>query len=153
MTVKGLEALQRKLDRLPRVVKQRIGKAMEQGADEIVSLAKALVPVDSGSLKESIGWTWGRAPKGAMTLGKVESTGGDLTITVYAGSSDAFWARWVEFGTSAHKAGGKFEGATIPAIPASPFFFVSYRANRRRVKGRITRAINKAAKQVAAGGA
>lgn len=152
MTIKGLKELQRKLDRMPRVAKARIRQAMEQGADDIVNLAKSLVAVDTGALKESIGWTWGRAPKGAMTLGKIESTGGDLTITVYAGNSEAFWARWVEFGTAAHTAGGKFEGATIPAIPASPFFFVSYRANRRKVKGRITRAINKAAKEVAAGG-
>jgi HK97 gp10 family phage protein len=153
VTIKGLKELQRKLDRMPRVAKARIRQAMEQGADDIVNLAKSLVAVDTGALKESIGWTWGRAPKGAMTLGKIESTGGDLTITIYAGNSEAFWARWVEFGTAAHTAGGMSAGATIPAIPASPYFFVSYRANRKRVKSRITRAINKAAKEVAAGGA
>lgn len=149
--IKGLKELQRKLDALPARVKQRIREAMEAGADEIVSMAKALVPADSGALRESIGWTYGRAPKGAMTIGKVQSIGGDLTITIYAGNSEAFYARWVEFGTSAHKAGGKFEGADIPAIPAQPFFYVSFRANRKRVKGRITRAINKAAKEVASG--
>lgn len=151
MTVKGMKELQRKLDRLPQVAKTRIREAMEQGAQEIVDLAKSLVPVDTGSLRDSIGWTYGRAPKGALAIGKVESLGGDLTITIYAGNSQAFWARWVEFGTASHTAGGKFEGATIPAIPASPFFYVSYRANRKKVKSRITRAINKAAKEVAAG--
>lgn len=150
-SIKGLKELQRKLDRLPTAAKARIRTAMEQGAGEIVALAKSLVPVDTGSLRDSIGWTWGRAPNGALTLGKVQTVGGDLTITVYAGNSDAFWARWVEFGTKSHAAGGMFEGATIPDIPASPFFFVSYRANRKRVKSRITRAINKAAKEVAAG--
>jgi HK97 gp10 family phage protein len=148
----GMTKLQRKLKRLPLVVKEQIRKAMEQGAEEIVALAKSLVPVDSGALKNSIGWTWGRAPRGAMTLGTVQSVGGDLTITIYAGNEEAFWARWVEFGTKAHTAGGMFEGATIPAVPASPFFYVSYRALRRRVRSRITRGINKAAKQVAAGG-
>lgn len=151
MTTKGLKELQRKLDRLPQVAKARIREAMEQGAEEIVAMMRSFVPVDSGALKESIGWTWGRAPKGALTLGKVQSVGGDLTITVYAGNSEAYWARWVEFGTKAHTAGGQFAGATIPAIPASPYFFVSYRANRKKVKSRITRAINKAAKEVAAG--
>jgi HK97 gp10 family phage protein len=146
-----LKELQRKLDRLPRQVKQRIREAMEQGANEIVTMAKSLVPADSGALRDSIGWTYGRAPKGAMTIGKVESTGGDLTITIYAGNSEAFYARWVEFGTSAHTAGGKFAGATIPAIPAQPYFYVSFRANRKRVKGRVTRATTKAAKEVAAG--
>lgn len=146
-----LKELQRKLDRLPSVAKQLIRKAMEQGATEVVDMAKSLVPSDSGALRDSIGWTYGRAPKGAMTLGRVESLGGDLTITIYAGSSDAFYARWIEFGTSQHTAGGKFAGATIPAIAASPFFYVSFRANRKRVKGRVTRAINNAAKEVAAG--
>ncbi len=145
-----LKELQRKLDRLPRQVKQRIREAMEQGANEIVTMAKSLVPADRGTLRDSIGWTYGRAPKGAMTIGKVESTGGYLTITIYAGNSEAFYARWVEFGTSTHKAGGKFAGATIPAIPAQPYFYVSFRANRKRVKGRVTRATTKAAKEVAA---
>lgn len=151
MTAKiiGLQKLQRKLDALPQKVKTRIRGAMEEGAGEIVAMAKSLVPADSGTLRDSIGWTWGRAPKGAMTIGKVQSVGGDLTITVYAGSSEAFYARWVEFGTAAHTAGGKFTGAEIPAIPASPFFYVSFRALRRRVKSRITRSINKAAKEVA----
>ncbi|EPE99533.1 HK97-gp10 family putative phage morphogenesis protein [Rhizobium grahamii] len=149
--IEGLKRLQAKLDRLPAKVKQRIRDAMEAGAQEIVDLAKSLVPDDTGELRDSIGWTYGRAPKGAMTLATVESTGGDLTITIYAGNSEAFYARWVEFGTSAHVAGGKFAGAKIPAQPARPYFYVSFRAKRKRVKGRITRAINKAAKDVAAG--
>lgn len=151
VTIEGLKRLQAKLDRLPSKVKQRIKDAMEAGADEIVTLAKSLVADDTGALRDSIGWTYGRAPKGAMAIGKIESTGGDLTITIYAGNSEAFYARWIEFGTSAHTAGGKFAGATIPAQPARPFFYVSFRANRKRVKSRVTRAINKAAKEVAAG--
>jgi len=150
-TIRGLKRLQAKLDRLPVKVKTRIREAMEKGADEIVTMAKSLVADDSGALRDSIGWTYGRAPKGAMTIGKVESSGGDLTITIYAGNEEAFYARWIEFGTSAHTAGGKFTGAKIPAQPARPFFYVSFRANRKRVKSRITRAINKAAKEVAAG--
>lgn len=152
VAVKGLRELQRKLDALPAKVKARIREAMEAGAEEVVTMAKALVPTDSGALRDSIGWTYGRAPKGAMTLGIVESTGGDLTITIYAGNSEAFYARWIEFGTSAHAAGGKFKGAQIPSIPAQPFFYVSFRASRKRIKSRLTRAINKAAKEVASGG-
>ncbi|MGO6719566.1 HK97-gp10 family putative phage morphogenesis protein [Rhizobium ruizarguesonis] len=151
MTVKGLKELQRKLDRLPAVAKARIREAMEQGADEIVTMMRSLVPTDSGDLRESIAWTYGRAPKGALSLGKVQAVGGDLTITIYAGNATAYYSRFVEFGTASHTAGGKFAGATIPAIAASPFFFVSFRANRKKVKSRIARAINKAAKEVAAG--
>ena len=155
--VQGLDRLNRKLALLPLVARRKIREAMEQGAEQIVSMMRALVPVDSGSLKNSIGWTWGAAPKGAMTIATVRgrgmrNTGSENLITIYAGNADAYHARFVEFGTAAHKAGGEFAGATIPAIPASPFFFVSYRANRRQVKRQIKQAINKAAKEVAAGG-
>lgn len=153
----GLDRLNRKLSLLPLAARRRIREAMGQGADELVATMKSLVPVDNGDLRDSIAWTWGAAPKGALTIATVRgrgmrNTGSENTITVYAGNADAFWARWVEFGTAAHTAGGEFAGATIPAIPASPFFFVSYRANRKRVKSRITRAINKSAKEVATGG-
>ena len=155
MTAKiiGLDRLKKKLAKLPAAAQKRISEAMEQGADEIVGLMKSLCPRDSGALRESIAWTWGDAPKGALTLATVKGKGGsDNVITVYAGNAEAYYARFIEFGTAAHTAGGQFAGSTIPAIPAQPFFFVSFRAMRRRVKSRVTRAINKAAKEVAAGG-
>ncbi len=164
-TIKGLKRLQKKLDKLPDAAKKRIREAMEKGADEIVGMMQNLVPIgDTMRLHDSIGWTWGRAPKGSMTIGKVESTGGDLTITIYAGDDEAWYSRFVEFGTAPHNAasGGGTKagqkqlasggGLGHPGSAAQPFFFVSYRANRKRVKSRITRAINKAAKDVAAGG-
>ncbi|AYD00026.1 HK97-gp10 family putative phage morphogenesis protein [Neorhizobium sp. NCHU2750] len=151
-SIRNLERLQKKLDRLPSVAMARIREAMEQAAGEIVALAKSLVPTDTGSLRDSIGWTWGRAPRGAMSLASVQMIGGDLTITIYAGNDEAYYARWIEFGTKEHIAGGKFKGATIPAQPARPFFYVSFRARRKSTKSRISRAITKAAKEVASGG-
>lgn len=167
MTVKGLSKLQKKLSKLPEVVKDRIAKAMEQGAEEIVNLAKSLVPVDEMVLYDSIGWTWGDPPKGSITLGSVRrsrTSKEGLKITIYAGNSEAFYARWVEFGTSPHnvaQGGGtksgqrqlrKGGGLGHPGSRAQPFFFPAYRANRRRVRSRITRATSAAAKAVAAGG-
>ena len=145
----GLKKLNKKLKKLPEAAERAVRKAMEQGANEIVAMMKSLVPVRTGALRDSIGWTWGAAPSGSLSLATVKSADGKLTLTIFA--SD-FKARWVEFGTASHIAGGIFEGAEIPAIPASPYFFVSYRALRKRTKSRITRAINKSAKQVAAGG-
>ncbi len=134
----GLPKLRKKLEALVAVGRDEIRRAMETSADEIVALAKNLVPVDKGDLKDSIGWTWGKAPKGAMTLGKVQSDGVDseFTITIYAGSSEAYYARWVEFGTQ--------------KMAAQPYFYPSYRALRRRSKSRVTRAVTKAIKKVAA---
>nr|WP_312970742.1 HK97-gp10 family putative phage morphogenesis protein [Brucella intermedia] len=134
----GRPKLRKKLEALVAVGRDEIRRAMEKSADEIVALAKSLAPVDKGELKDSIGWTWGKAPKGAMTLGKVQSDGVDseFTITIYAGNSKAYYARWVEFGTQ--------------KMAAQPYFYPSYRALRRRSKSRVTRAVTKAIKKVAA---
>lgn len=122
---------------MPTAAKSSIKTALEQSADEIVELAKSLVPKDTGDLRDSIGWTYGKVPRGAMTLGKVFASklAGDLTITIYAGNSEAYYARWVEFGTL--------------KMAAQPYFYPAYRALRKRTKSRTSRAINKAAKAVA----
>jgi HK97 gp10 family phage protein len=136
--VVGREALKRKFDALPKVARDMIRAAMEKQAKDIVAMARRLVPVATGKLRDSIGWTWGRAPKGVMTIATVKSTGGEMTLTIYAGNAEAFYSRWVEFGTINQ--------------PAQPFFYVSYRANRKKAKSAIRRAVTKSAKTVAAGG-
>lgn len=164
MTVQGLSSLQRKLSALPKAVKEQISKAMESGAEDIVNTARNLVPVDELTLYESIGWTWGNAPKGSIVLGRTSRRPGDgLRITIYAGNNEAFYARWVEFGTQAHNVasgGGTVAGKKSlasggglghPGARAQPFFFPAYRANRRRVRSKIARATNAAAKKFAVG--
>lgn len=113
---------------------------MEKAAEDIVGMMKGLVPVRDGDLRDSIGWTWGAPPRGSIVVSTLKGAGfgGDLTITIYAGSADAYYARWQEFGTSKMK--------------AQPYFFVSWRANRRSTRRKISTAVRKAAKKVAAGG-
>lgn len=144
--MKGLAQLNRKLRAIPQVVEAEIKAAMAKGADEVVALAKSLVPVDDGDLRDSIEWTWGDAPSGALAIASAGD--GNLRITIYAGDEKAFYARWVEFGTAQHPQGGMFKGATHPGTTAQPFFYPSWRALRRRVKSRLTRAMNKAAKRI-----
>ena len=133
----NLAKLQRKLDRLPRVAKATIRAAMEEAANQIVAMMKALVPVEKGDLRDSIGWTWGKVPKGNGIIATVKSSlGDDLTITFFAGDDVAYYARWQEFGTQ--------------DMPASPYFYVSWRANRKSAKALIRKASRQAAKQVAA---
>lgn len=139
--VHGVDRLKRKLRTFPDAARIEIAKAMEKSAQEIVDFAKGLVPVDSGELRNSIGWTWGDAPQGSIVLGRVRQRGrgaGNMSITIFAGNETAFYARWVEFGTQMQ--------------PAQPFFYPAYRAIRRRVRGRVTRAVNKAARSAAANG-
>jgi HK97 gp10 family phage protein len=140
---RGVEALKRKLAALPKVAIDEMQKAMAESADEIVDMARRLVPVDQGDLRDSIGWTFGDPPKGAIVLGHVKRTGfqqarqsAGLLITIFAGNDKAFYARWVEFGTQ--------------DTPAKPFFYPSYRAQKKRAKSRIRRSQTRAAKRVAA---
>jgi HK97 gp10 family phage protein len=137
----GADKLKRKLAAFPGMARQQIAKAMEQSAQEMVDLAKALVPVDQGALRASIGWSWHGAPAGSMVLGEIRSVGrgaGNLSIVIYAGDDRAFYARFQEFGTS--------------TSAARPYFFPAYRALRKRIRGRTTRAVRNAARAAAAGG-
>lgn len=133
--VEKLDRLKAKVAAITPAVRAEVRKAMEKGAEEIVAMARRLVPVDSGTLRNSIGWTWGSAPKGSIKLASAE-TGGDV-LTIFAGNEVAYYAGMVEFGTLRQA--------------AQAFFFPSYRANRRRVKAAASRALNKAIKKVAAG--
>lgn len=117
---------------MPAHVEAAARRAMEKGAKELVAAMKRMVPVDSGDLRDSIGWTWGSAPKGSRVLAESASDSRGLKITVYAGNNEAFYARWVEFGTS--------------KSAAHPFFFPAYRSLRKRIKSRITREMRKAIK-------
>jgi hypothetical protein len=140
--------------RFPAIVEAELRKALEQNAEEMVKLARSIVPVDDGDLRDSIGWTYGEAPAGSFAIGEVKGQGArasNVRITVYAGNERAFYARWVEFGTKAHFQPKR--NRQHPGTRATGFFFGSYRALRKRMKGRTTRALRKAAQSVAASGA
>lgn len=167
MTAKiiGLERLRRKLNRLPTEVRAQMRSDVGKGAEEIVALQKSLVPEADGDLKKSIGWTFGEAPStsatGAFRAKRSTFVGSDTDIraTVYAGDDEAYYARWVEFGTAPHSLAkgadisrDKSQGGSRqhPGTPAQPFFYPAYRALKRRVVSRISRGISKAARKVAA---
>ncbi|WP_183721090.1 HK97-gp10 family putative phage morphogenesis protein [Rhizobium sp. BK060] len=137
--VRGVSDMRKRFEAIPKRLETAAAAAMEKGAQELVDMMKRLVPVDSGALRDSIGWTWGDAPEGAKVITQSNADSRGLKITVYAGSKEAFYAMWVEFGTEAHTAGGKFEGAKIPNQPAHPFFFPAYRSLKKRIQSRIKR--------------
>lgn len=131
-----------RIDRMPERIRVAAAAAMEQGADEIVSMMQRLAPVDDGELRASIAWTWGEAPAGTMAVTTIRGGKGGgrevaaLRLTIYANAKDAKgrpYASWVEFGTK--------------RSAASPYFWPSYRALRKRVTGRIYRAIRKAIRE------
>jgi HK97 gp10 family phage protein len=135
-TLIGRARLQRKLNALSTDIKAPIRAAIAQGAAQIVAMAKSLVPEDTGALRDSIGWTWGRTvPKGSIVLAATQALGNELTATIYAGNSEAFYARWIEFGTT--------------KMTAQPYFFPAYRSNKKSVKTKIRAAVRKAARSAA----
>jgi HK97 gp10 family phage protein len=134
MAVVGIPEMRRRVTSIPAMVVTYGQDAMEKGAQEIVDMMKRLVPVDDGDLRDSIGWTWGDAPKGAVALLKSAPIRGNLRVTIYAGNQRAFYAAWVEFGTQKK--------------PAQPYFFPSYRALKTRTKRRLTTAVRKGLKFV-----
>jgi len=131
MSVSGLSQFRTRWQALPRKVRDAVKAELEAVAEDLVQRMRRAAPRESGRLADSIGWTWGDAPAGSMTVGTV---GGRehaaMRITVYAGGKNAFYAVFQEFGTV--------------NAPANPFFFPVWRARRSRAKARITRAINEA---------
>ena len=126
---------------------------MEEGAELIVQEMKKAAPVlkdttnkrrRPGALRDSINWTWGDVPAGSFTIADIRSgkNAGEqyatLRIKIYAGSREAYYARWQEFGTKNH--------------PAQPFFFVAWKAQRAKFRKRIRDAVKTAIKEAYANG-
>jgi len=129
--VQGLDKFNARWKAIPKRAKINVRAAMEDAANDIVEEMWSRAPEgETLQLGASIGWTWGDAPAGTMTIGKVGGKEyGTMRITIYAGGGDAFYARFQEFGTA--------------NMSANPFFFPVWRARKRRVKSRISRAISK----------
>lgn len=167
MKIQNLERFKRKLAAMPQAARQEIHDALQSSAEEITDLMKRSAPVKSGALKRSIGYTFGDyTPDNANVRGMAGAGRGghDLSVTIHAGDKDAYYAAFVEFGTQKHKIEAKnapalhlngdvfVEEVNHPGGTARPFFFPSWRIGKKKAKSRITRATNKAAKKVAAGG-
>src|SRR5690606_23454702 len=119
--VQGLDRLRRKLAKMPREAKAEIRRALTRSAEEMASTARILAPVDTGALKASIETAQGRH---------------ELEVVVRAGGGAAGLAHSVAYGYRS-------------AAPR-PCFWPAYRSLRKRLRGRINRAIRSAARKVAA---
>lgn len=137
--VQGLAEFNRRWSAIPRLVRQAAIETLEANAEELVSSMRPLLPLAD----IEVAWTWGDAPKGSMVLGSVGTSDRGLLITVYARADD-FNPAWFEFGTAPRfTKTGKYSGQII----ASPFFWPTYRAKKKRLKSRMTRNITKAIKK------
>ena len=131
--VRNKDKLARKLKQLAPEVQRAMAAVNAQSANDMAATARSLVPVLSGTLRNSIH----AQPAGTETSAWRVSAGGPTTTKAARGGQGSYdYALGVEFGTSDT---GKV-----------PYFFTSYRLVAKRHRGRVTRAANKAHKQVAA---
>ena len=134
--------LRARLAKIPDIAREAAASAMEECAAEIVAEMKTLAPVDSGDLRDSIGWTWGDIPAGSFMIDEIRSgkNAGQqyatLRIKIYAGSREAFYARFIEFGTKT-------------GVRAQPFFFAAYKkwGGKAKFRARVRAAIRKRIKE------
>lgn len=163
MTFKNAKRFKGKISKLPATVAKACREAMEEVAQDIVDHMRDLVPVETGTLRDSIDWCWGKPPADAKLFTSIargrrpDATDADNRISIFAGSFEAYYARWVEFGTKARV--GRYRDASgrkrnagkrgHAATPAHPFFFPVWRAHKRRLRGVITRRVNAAIKKLA----
>lgn len=124
-----IERLMARMNAIPIAVRAAVLPALEKSGSELATAVRIFASgsKDSGALISSVAVTSG----GDVTpLGDVV---GPLAVAVTAGNSEVDYGLHVEFGTvHSH---------------AEPFFWPAYRASKRRVKGRIKRAIAKAVKE------
>ncbi len=159
VTIQGVRSLARKLRDMPGPVRDNTRQAIENAARDITATMQSLVPKGrTRRLLGSIGWTWGKIPRSTFAIATAKDISGN-TLTIFAGNPEAFYARWVEFGTRPHSLSkgsrlGKKQGKgqQHAGNPAQPFFFPAYRAHKKDAKRQINAAIRKAIKQVAASG-
>jgi HK97 gp10 family phage protein len=128
-----LDRLTRRMNAIPKKVREAVKPALVQGANEVATAQRALAPVDTGALKASIAVT----PPGMSTPPYSQPGGSQvassLEALVTAGNSDVRYPHLVEYGT-------------IDTL-AQPYFWPGFRLTRKRVAGKIKRAIGKAMRE------
>lgn len=125
--------LARRLAAIPDAVKQSVTPALLKSGEELRDRMRALAPEDTGALKQSIEVT----PPGHATPPYSQPGGstvaGEHQVLLTAGNEDVRYPHLVEYGTA--EAG------------AQPYFWPAYRLTRKRIAGRVKRAISKAVKE------
>lgn len=121
--VTGGKALREKLRKMPELAQKSIRKAIKISANQVRTAARQRVPVETAHLKKAI---------------KVYQDDDGMGARVGVVKDDAFYAFYVEFGTS----------KTAPR----PFLIPAHRAERPKIRRRYRNAVRKALKMQEANG-
>lgn len=147
--VRNKDRLFQKLRALAPAVAEEVGRGAVELGNEMVSTARSYVAVAQGDLRDSIVATPGGQPSPAFSQPGGSQVVPDHAVLVTAGDSKVRYPHLVEYGTRPHVNAGVFKGTQNPGAPAQPYFWPSFRLIRKRLRGRLTRAVNNAIKQVA----
>lgn len=155
MKIAKAQVLRKQLNALPDKAKTRVEAALWEGAQEIVAVAKDLVPKKERILENSIRAEFTTKDRNSIIVGP---SGGFLV----ANGRPTNLPRWVEFGTHAQKKGqrvaslgkrgkvrSRISQGDHDATPAQPFLYPAYRAKKKAVRARIAKAVNQAMKDTA----
>jgi hypothetical protein len=152
VTMEGRKALSRKLQRMPKAIREAISDTLLKSATELVAMQKRMAPRDdSGGLRASIRHENNPTAEGYGVL--VIAGGTPATRRELRKGSGKFSdvAVFTEFGTEKHRNKGLFAGSLHPGTTARPFFYPIYRALKKRINSRTTRDVRKAIKTLASG--
>lgn len=146
--VKGVAQFKKRLRDIPVNVQNEVVLTMQKTAERVTREMRAWNPLTDADIE--INWTWGDAPKGAITLGTVRSgkrkgrTYDQIAITIYA-RGRGFAAMWFETGTAERFQ--KTTGRRTGRITAQPFFWPVYRANKTRIRRAVNSAVRRGFKK------
>lgn len=163
MKIDGRDRLKAKIAAMPVKTREQIRKTLASSAADMVDAAKRFAPVDSGALRNSIGYTFGSHTADNANVRGVGSGGGDheLSVSIHAGDKTAWYASLVEFGTVAHVIKPREPGGSLtiggrqvdqvqhPGASARPYFYPAYRLTKKQLKSRIRSSVSRAAKEAA----
>ncbi|CAM3091758.1 HK97-gp10 family putative phage morphogenesis protein [Paracoccus nototheniae] len=158
MHIDGLADLEKALGNLTKAVSKNVLRSsMREAAAPMVDMAKSLVPVDDGELRDSIiiGGLLNKSQKSKhRKLTKDERS----SIELFVGPSYKLGAggrhgHLVEFGTSPHLNSGQFKGTKHPGTAPQPFMRPTYDREAQptveRLKPILWRKIDQIAKREA----
>jgi hypothetical protein len=118
VTVSGLAALEAKLLKLPPAILAAAKDANNENALEFMQRIAAIIPRDTGALLDS--------------MKKTEV--GPIGVKVEIGDTHPYYLNYVEY--------GHMDGATH--VPARPFWWPTWRLNKKRFKAKTARIVKKA---------
>ena len=132
--VNGIPQVRAMFRRKAAAVAAQAKLAARQGGEEVAQAMRYLAPKDERELVDSI------RVEDAASITTSKGERGFIGVVVKAGDETTIVT---------NSSGGRFQNAKLQEngtknMPANPYFNPAWRANRTRVRGKITRAIRKA---------